>query len=225
MDFEQEFEEDENDLDIMGDETGASDTLGGSDADVEAPSDYGAGMTDDVEFAADEVFSPVDESTATEPEAGIAIADANGATFEPSPEAASGSDPADQGPYIDVATVSESAPPVPPSGGAPINVGASSSGATSFDAPPNREASVHTPNSDLSPHSQQMPHPNYERGQPPVCPIVIVRLGDDQMDQAHQRAMAESSQRDARLATELAEEMVHQEFWRRDCQERAILGH
>ncbi len=177
---------------------------------------------DNMEVAADEVFSPVDESTASEPEAGVASADANAATFEGSPEAANGSEPVDQGSYIDVATVSEE---VPPSGGAPIDIGASSSDATSLDAPPTSAASAHAPNSGLSPQAHQMQHPSYERGQPPVCPIVIVRVADDQMEQLVTETRKRVARECANACQDVARQKIHQEFWRRNCEERAILGH
>ncbi len=227
MDFEPEFGEDENDLDVTGDVQDAPDTLGESDADVDAQSDYETGAEDDMEVAADEVFSPVDESTAaSEADDAVPGADGNAATFERSPEAASGNpEAANQGPYVDFATVSESALTVPHYESGPIKDESSSPGATPLETPPSGAASAHAPNSDLSPHAQQMLQPTPDGGPPMARPIIIVRLADDQMEQVINETLRRSARRSEQTSKEVAQYIVDQEFWRRDCQERAILGH
>ncbi len=78
--------------------------------------------------------------------------------------------------------------------------------------------------SDLSPRSQAMLNPTSDGGPPLARPIIIVRLADDQMEHLVNEICKRMAKRNEQTCRELVQELINQEFWRRDCQERAIIG-
>jgi hypothetical protein len=227
MEFEREFEEVENDIVVTGDEQDAQELRDALEAEADALFDDEAGAGGDVETAAGESFSPVEESTVRpDVAADVAGAAVDSATSEQQLDAVDISeDPASQGPSVNIATVSEPVIVPPGSESGPIEVESSSPGEMSSDVPTSGAASAHTPNSDLSPHAQQMLRPTSDGGPPLARPIIIVRLADDQMEQLINETLRRSARRSEQTSKEVAQFIVDQEFWRRDCQERAILGH
>jgi hypothetical protein len=213
MEFEQEFNEDEKNLEVSGGEQDAADTFSGSDADNATLPAY------------DEVFSPVDEPELTA-EAPADETDAVTASSEqPLDTGAANVEPSTDGPYVNVSTVSETKMVSPSTEGGLIELESRGPGETLADSPPSGAASAHTPNSHLSPHAQQMLRPTSDGGPSLARPIIIVRLADDQMEQLINETLRRSARRSEQTTKEVAQYIVDQEFWRRDCQDRAILGH
>ncbi|MGD9720827.1 MAG: hypothetical protein AB7O59_14145 [Pirellulales bacterium] len=67
--------------------------------------------------------------------------------------------------------------------------------------------------------------PTADGGPPLARPIIIVRLSDEQMCEAREAALVAASQRDAALCKRIADEVVREEFWWRDTEERAMMKH
>ncbi len=62
-------------------------------------------------------------------------------------------------------------------------------------------------------------------GGPPLArPTVLMTLSDGQTRHILQEALAEDARRCELRAKEVAEFVVHDVFWHRDCQMRAVLG-
>jgi hypothetical protein len=78
--------------------------------------------------------------------------------------------------------------------------------------------------SDLSPHAQSMLNPTSDGGPPLARPLIMVRLADDQMEHLINEICKRMAKRNEQTCRELVQHLINQEFWRRDCQERAIIG-
>ncbi len=133
--------------------------------------------------AYDEVFSPVDESDLAV-EAAADVTDSVAASSEQSLDAGEAYvESSTDGPYANVATVSEPPTVSPSTEHGFVELKLRSPGEASVNSPPSGAASAHTPNSELSPHAQQMLQPTSDGGPSLARPIIIVRLADDQMEQ------------------------------------------
>jgi hypothetical protein len=80
------------------------------------------------------------------------------------------------------------------------------------------------PTADLSERAKAMLSRTLDGGPPMARPVVLVRLPDDQYRRIVDEVMQATRERDERKVCEVAKKAVHDEFWWRDCQERAITG-
>lgn len=214
MDFDREFEADENDVEFAGEE---QESLDFGDLGEVTSTSLGAeaDTTDETEAAFDETFAPVEESSIAPDAAPVASRDAASQHVQPAIE----------GPYINAASIPDIVASLPTATAGIVDaelrnpaddLSPSAGSAASFDR---KRAG------DLSARIGQMFQPGYERGQPPVCPIVLVRMADDQMEQLVTETRKQFARELAASSQEVARHEVRQEFWRRDCELRAILGH
>jgi hypothetical protein len=78
--------------------------------------------------------------------------------------------------------------------------------------------------SDLNPRTKRMLRPTSDGGRPLARPVVEVRLSDEQLQRLQSRERLEAARKNEQTCRELVQEEIRKEFWRRDCQDRAIWG-
>jgi hypothetical protein len=225
MDFEPEFEADENDVEFVG-EHESQETFDGTGGVASASAGADAAASDDAELAFDEAFRAVEESgIASDAEANATHTTVDAANSETSHDRADRSTwPSNEGPYINAATIPDITITSPSLDGGMVELESHNPGADSHTGPSSASSSDRV-SDESSARTRRMFRPNFERGQPPVCPIVLVRVADEQMEQLVSETRKRFAHELAVSSQEVARQEVHQEFWRRDCELRAIVGH
>jgi hypothetical protein len=91
---------------------------------------------------------------------------------------------------------------------------------------PTREADVpqQPSGADLSPRATQLQSPTSDGGPPLARPILLAAVPDEESRRIVDEALVEAGRRDAKTLAEIAEQKVHDAFWLRACEERAVYG-
>ncbi len=77
---------------------------------------------------------------------------------------------------------------------------------------------------DLSPRATRLQSPTSDGGPPLARPIFLVSVPDEESRRIVDEALVEAGRRDAKTLGEIAEQKVHDAFWVRGCEERALYG-
>lgn len=195
----------EGGMDMAGDDSGAG--VDASDAVSDGPADS----------ASDHSVEPVVEQVAGATES---------ASESPVPPVNVAASPAAEGPYVQVTAAPQTTPLYSDSEGGLIELEPSVPRDRATFAPSSESSDAPgSPTNDLSDRTQRMLQPTSDGGPPLARPIIIVRLADDQMEWLINEILKRSAKRNEQTCRELVQHLIHQEFWRRDCEERAIFGH
>ena len=77
---------------------------------------------------------------------------------------------------------------------------------------------------DLSPRATRLQSPTSDGGPPLARPILLAAVPDEESRRIVDEALVEAGRRDAKTLAEIAEQKVHDAFWLRACEERAVYG-